>query len=1084
MHLPQFEAESEPSAPKCPEIQRDGITVLQDGGECTIDVVLLHGLNGSPENTWKHATSGFYWPWELSKQIPYARVMVFGYDADIKTSLSTSLARIQDLGTAFLTKLGNFRQKKEERDRPLIFIGHSLGGLVIKQALWAGSLEGKLRANSQSRIYNATKGLIFFGTPHLGSQASSQKRVQFLQAIASLAFTQIPPKIEAALKSHSDELFDLSGHFAKTTLCLDRRVLVTSFYEKVTDSRLGAEVVDQTSAELRYGLEDMVPIFRNHQDMVKFENANDQDFQTVGNKISDIKEFIDENVAVADEIPNYPPTPMSPAKTLIARTSLLDDIKTQFSQRPTGLGQSITVGIWGMGGIGKSQLALEYLSEHGKRYQLWFWIQAGDPASVDQHFRNIYNTIPFDTQQPVNPTSDAVRLAVLQFLNRKPRRLLIVFDGADHLHPEDKNYVNIGQYIPQNAQTHVIITSRNSNAARNLSTFDGVAIDILQEEDAISAFFKSAGKEEPSADDRANAKQIVKVLGYLPLAISLAGSYVGQTPRIFSDLSLYLEEYKHRKTELWKRKDIHHHSNHSVMTVWETSYLAVLHQSPNTCRLLSLLSFLNNEGIHINLFTAAESSTASMFWEPAVTTRDQASIHDVEQCLAILESYTMIQRNPSDGSYKMHSLVHDWCLERLRQNENKDIANRFALAAVQLIQVALKKYTPAEQWRPEIFLFPQWFSEAGGETPDEIRTIPHLRAALRSIDALGYAPEAETEVLGMLEELGEFLDNSQRWADASQLWSTASQIAERCLWVDPSKRFDLINRQARSFFRLGDVGKAEEVLVGAVETASNVLGKEHEATIDLGMRIRSMEYMRDFLKQLAVNSAHEKEKLKGLQEGGEDDAASETRVRRMMLLEDSNNTRAFLEEMSLVISRAKVTNEESCAMAKAQLATVESALCNLEKALETIERDMREKRDMVTEEMAGLANKVIRLGAAQRISLKEGCTAYKVCIDELERSSSNYLPQALQELANVTDLDMDQAPMQRFRQLLVEMQASSNKVVLHYPLVDTTGAIDFREATGAWSKACAELLAEIEGRSHLDWLMLDVKKALAKFRLK
>lgn len=100
-----------------------------------VDIVALHGLNGHRDLTWTDRVTGLNWLSNencLSKDIPNARILTFGYNS--KTYFSRSKSNIQDFASELLVAISTQRRSAIEKNRPLIFICHSLGGLVFKQA--------------------------------------------------------------------------------------------------------------------------------------------------------------------------------------------------------------------------------------------------------------------------------------------------------------------------------------------------------------------------------------------------------------------------------------------------------------------------------------------------------------------------------------------------------------------------------------------------------------------------------------------------------------------------------------------------------------------------------------------------------------------------------------------------------------------------------------------------------------------------------------------------------------------------------------------------------------------------------------
>lgn len=114
-----------------------GIKVLvdRDGKEpdC-VDIVAVHGLNGHREKTWRASTTGLNWLSDeqcLQKDIPNARVLAFGYNS--RTYFSRSDSDVRDFASELLAALQANRRTDVERKRPIVFVCHSLGGLVFKQ---------------------------------------------------------------------------------------------------------------------------------------------------------------------------------------------------------------------------------------------------------------------------------------------------------------------------------------------------------------------------------------------------------------------------------------------------------------------------------------------------------------------------------------------------------------------------------------------------------------------------------------------------------------------------------------------------------------------------------------------------------------------------------------------------------------------------------------------------------------------------------------------------------------------------------------------------------------------------------------
>ncbi len=164
-----------------------------------VDIVFVHGLNPRGLDTHAHQTwtddKNFFWPRDLLPQeLPLARILLFSYNSSIVSNASS--ANLASHAAMLCERLKNFRLKEEEVHRPLLFVAHSLGGLLIKQALV------EARENPEYRCLKAsTKALVFFATPHRGGKGAGV--AEFAANVCS-AFTGEPKnKLLKSLKEKS-----------------------------------------------------------------------------------------------------------------------------------------------------------------------------------------------------------------------------------------------------------------------------------------------------------------------------------------------------------------------------------------------------------------------------------------------------------------------------------------------------------------------------------------------------------------------------------------------------------------------------------------------------------------------------------------------------------------------------------------------------------------------------------------------------------------------------------------------------------------------------------------------------------------
>lgn len=265
-------------------------------------IVFVHGLFGHPKNTWiartprdtqmrsslvdqssdpprKRLKSGsqelfdeIFWPRDLlPTAIPTARIITWGYDVRIESLvMETSKATVFQHAETLLSDLALIRQPRTAH--PIIFVAHSLGGIVVKDAL---SLSRQETTHLRD-ILPATIGVAFLGTPHRGSKTASLGKIAFEMSRLLLQNPNI--KILRALEEKSEILDRISKSFAQI-LASKENIKVHSFQEEFETK--GMSIVDASSSTIGWDRETRSSLHANHRDMAKYASAGDMNFKRV-----------------------------------------------------------------------------------------------------------------------------------------------------------------------------------------------------------------------------------------------------------------------------------------------------------------------------------------------------------------------------------------------------------------------------------------------------------------------------------------------------------------------------------------------------------------------------------------------------------------------------------------------------------------------------------------------------------------------------------------------------------------------------------------------------------------------------------
>lgn len=256
-----------------------GLLVLHTPPNRTIDILFIHGLGGTSLSTWCYNRDlRNLWPklW-LPDVFPTARVLTFGYNAHLRAKQDKTSSTIRDFASSLLFHMKYGENTAEKLGQvPIVVVAHSMGGLVIKQAVVQGHSDSEF-----SHIVSMINAVVFLATPHRGTDLA--------ETLNKLGLT---PKIyvaELARRSPTiDELNDTFRHHVS-------KLRLVSFYETrgTAVGPISLLVVEKQTAVLGYPGEVSAPLDADHHNVCKFTSKSDPNYLSVVRALRDVIESIE-----------------------------------------------------------------------------------------------------------------------------------------------------------------------------------------------------------------------------------------------------------------------------------------------------------------------------------------------------------------------------------------------------------------------------------------------------------------------------------------------------------------------------------------------------------------------------------------------------------------------------------------------------------------------------------------------------------------------------------------------------------------------------------------------------------------------
>ncbi|HEU5378351.1 MAG TPA: TIR domain-containing protein, partial [Ktedonobacteraceae bacterium] len=432
--------------------------------------------------------------------------------------------------------------------------------------------------------------------------------------------------------------------------------------------------------------------------------------------------------------------------------------------------------ISGLGGIGKTQLALEYAYRHYQDYTAVLWARAESTDTLITSYVAISSLLQLPEREA---KEQEVSVQAVKRWLQTHRAWLLILDNADDL-------ALLPDFLPPTLAGHLLLTTRAQAVGRLAHWLE---IETLSKDLGALFLLRRAALLAPNEDllytsrqDQDLAMQISQELGGLPLALDQAGAYLEETGCSLVDYQQLYQQ--HRGELLRKRGGLVADHPESVAATWLLSFQQAREKHPTATDLLCLCAFLSPDAIPEEILTEGASVLGPLL-APVV-----ADPFRFNQALEALRAYSLIRRNPTVRTLSIHRLVQAVLQDTLLEEEQHTWKERAMLAVN-----AAFPHAEYEAW---------------------VQCERLLSQALFATQSIEQDQMRGGEAAHLLYETAFYLQARARYAEAKPLFQRALRIFEQQVEPESLQVAYALLGLADLYYRQGKHAEAERLYLQAL----------------------------------------------------------------------------------------------------------------------------------------------------------------------------------------------------------------------------------------------------------------------------
>jgi tetratricopeptide (TPR) repeat protein/transcriptional regulator with XRE-family HTH domain len=525
------------------------------------------------------------------------------------------------------------------------------------------------------------------------------------------------------------------------------------------------------------------------------------------------------------------PYPRNPFFT--GRGDILATLHKQLCQcHRLALTQSLAVS--GLGGVGKTQIALEYAYRYGSAYTAVFWLNAETSQTLLSSFYTIAQLLELPESKAEHDLTLVAR-AVSRWLSFH-KHWLLIFDNVEQIEL-------LTPFLPSLHQGSLLLTTRLQAVG---AIAQPIIVGPMEQEEGLLFLLQRSKVLRPGMPpsvvapaDLQAARNVVELLGCLPLALDQAGAYIEEAG---CELARYSRLYREHAPLLLKRRG-RAGENHpqSVTATVAFAVKRVQAQAPAAADLLRLCAFLGPENIPQELFVrrVGTASGPGLSFDPL----------EWDEALSVLRRYSLITRQADAGLLSLHRLVQVVLKAQMDQASYR----QWACQAIETVNSAFPAVELLTTWSQCQRILPhalacatiieeeQVISEAAGRLLQQLGIFLLVEAQYTQVESylsrayalrvrlFGEQHPATAESLNYLAELAYYRAD---YHQAEQLHAQALRIREQELGAQHPDVAISLNNLASAYWIQGKYRQAEPLYRRALQIREEVLGSDHLDTAE------------------------------------------------------------------------------------------------------------------------------------------------------------------------------------------------------------------------------------------------------------